>query len=300
MGGRRNKSITWRPASTVILVREEEGELQVYLLRRSPKSRFFPGSYVFPGGAVDSEDRIRNLWENHIDIGRDEISRQLGGSMTVEEILAHGISALRETFEEAGVFLGRHDKQRRETLKELHDRRLSGGLPKGWFWEWVVSHGWILSFSNLARWAQWLTPELMPRHFDTRFFVAFMTSDQVCTPDTRETTDGIWLSPRKALARNLEGDVPLSPPTLVTLHELLEYLTLADLKKELEARTWGEPRFPRMIRLPMGTLILQPWDPKRYEEVNIDTEELEKAVLPVGEPFSRLWFHEGIWRPVAY
>ncbi len=300
MEERRNKSITWRPASTVILVREEEGELLVYLLRRSPKSGFFPGNYVFPGGAVDPEDRIRDLWENHVDMDRDEISRRLGGSLTVEEILAHGISAIRETFEEAGFFLGRHDKQRKETLKKLNDRRLSGGLPKGWFWEWVVSHRWILSFSNLARWAQWLTPELMPRHFDTRFFVAFMNPDQVCTPDTRETTDGIWLSPRKALVRNLEGDVPLSPPTLVTLHEFLEYLCLAELKKELETRTWGEPRFPRMIRLPMGAIILQPWDPMRYEEVDIDPEELEKAVLPVGEPFSRLWLHEGIWRPVAY
>jgi hypothetical protein len=26
---------------------------------------------------------------------------------------------------------------------------------------------------------------------------------------------------------------------------------------------------------------------------------LKKLVLPVGEPFSRLWLYEGIWRPVA-
>jgi 8-oxo-dGTP pyrophosphatase MutT (NUDIX family) len=231
---------------------------------------------------------------------RDEISRRLCGSLTVEEALAYGFSAIRETFEEAGLFLGRMDQQSSEDLKKLCDRRLSEGLPKGWFWEWILSKGWVLSFSNLARWAHWITPELMPKHFDTRFFVAFMPSDQSCIPDDRETTDGIWLNPRKALFRNLEGEVPLSPPTLVTLHEFLEYPTLADLKRELETRSWGDPRFPRMIRLPEGTIILQPWDPERYEEVEFNPKELEKALLPVGEPFSRIWLHEGIWRPIGY
>ncbi|MBW2000746.1 MAG: hypothetical protein JRJ29_22640, partial [Deltaproteobacteria bacterium] len=60
--------ITWRPASTVVLVREEKGRLQTYLLQRSGKSGFFPGSYVFPGGAVDTDDGMPDCWEDHVDL----------------------------------------------------------------------------------------------------------------------------------------------------------------------------------------------------------------------------------------
>ena len=65
----------------------------------------------------------------------------------------------------------------------------------------------------------------------------------------------------KGLARNLKGEIPLSPPTVVTLHELLKFSTLGDLEKEIETRPWGQPLLPRLIPLPDGPLILEPWDP---------------------------------------
>ena len=51
-----NTSRMPRPAATVILVREKQGSLQLYLLKRNPESSFFPGFHVFPGGVVDAED----------------------------------------------------------------------------------------------------------------------------------------------------------------------------------------------------------------------------------------------------
>jgi hypothetical protein len=49
-----------------------------------------------------------------------------------------------------------------------------------------------------------------------------------------------------------------------------------------------------------GAVILEPWDPMIHEsEVRIDLADLMKLVLPMGEPFSRLWLYEGIWRPVG-
>jgi len=73
---------------------------------------------------------------------------------------------------------------------------------------------------------------------------------------------------------------------------------MRDLKKEVRARTWGEALLPRMIRLPKGRLILEPWDPMSKKELEIDARGLEMNCLPVGEPFSRIWYHGGIWRPV--
>ena len=84
----------------------------------------------------------------------------------------------------------------------------------------------------------------MRSHFDTRFFVAFMPQDQVCLPDERETVHGIWISPEQALKGNHEGEITLSPPTLVTLQELLGYKDLSTLQRSVKTRPWGEARFP--------------------------------------------------------
>ena len=63
-----------RKAFTVILMREEDGELQVFLLKQSGGSGFFPGNYVFPGGSVDPEDWNPDLWEAHVDMDPKEVS----------------------------------------------------------------------------------------------------------------------------------------------------------------------------------------------------------------------------------
>lgn len=292
------KSIEWRPASTVILSKEEREAFLVYLLRRSKKSGFFPGYYVFPGGSVDPEDRMDETWSLIADLNQVNWLKRFGGGMTKEEAFAYAVSAIRETFEEAGVLLIDQTDTMEQGLERLRARRRGEGLPRGWFRESIEAEGWPLTFSSIAPWTHWITPRLMRSHFDTRFFVAFMPTDQVCSPDDEEMVHGIWVSPRKGLEGNHSGEIPLSPPTLVTLHELLTYEKLSDLKREAETRSWGDARFPRLVPLKEGALILQPWDPMRYGEVNVDTKKLEKMILPVGEPFSRLWLHEGIWRPV--
>jgi len=68
-----------RQAATVILLRGGSQELEVLLVRRTPKARFMGGVWVFPGGAVDAEEGAG-----------DE---------------AHRAAAIRELQEEAGIAL---------------------------------------------------------------------------------------------------------------------------------------------------------------------------------------------------
>src|SRR5919201_6910671 len=68
-----------RPAATVILLRGGAEELEVLLVRRTPNARFMGGVWVFPGGAVDTDEG--------------------------EGDEAHRIAAVRELAEEAGVTL---------------------------------------------------------------------------------------------------------------------------------------------------------------------------------------------------
>ncbi len=287
-------------AATIILIRESSGELQVFLLRRSGRSGFFPSTYVFPGGTVDSEDLNAEIWREHTDMDADAISGSLGGGLSIEEAITYGVTAIRETFEEAGLLLAFRDEGTEGHQSSILDRRISDGLGKGWLRDLVVSEGWTLAFSRLARWAHWITPELMPHRFDTRFFLAFAPPGQECMPDARETTHGIWVSPAQGLAANLRGEIPLSPPSLVTLQELLHFRDIKELKREVQSRSWGEARLPRLIPLPEGSVILQPWDPMRHLECEIDPNRLSELVLPVGAPFSRVWYHEGVWRPIGY
>jgi 8-oxo-dGTP pyrophosphatase MutT (NUDIX family) len=288
-----------KPASTVILTRQNDGELQIYLVRRSDRSSFMPGNYVFPGGMVEPADRKMEIWKAHADMDLGGISGRLGGSMTVEETLSYSVAAIRETFEEAGVLLAYRNEQSRADLENVCNRRMTKEMPKGWLRQLVGFEGWILAFSRLARWAHWITPELMPQRYDTRFFIAFMPPEQECVPDKKETTKGIWISPEKGLVGNSKGEIPLSPPTVVTLHELLKYSKVEELEREAETRSWGEPLCPRLVLLSRGALILEPWDPMINQEVQIDPQGLEEAILPVGQPFSRIWNHDGIWRPVG-
>lgn len=274
--------------------------LQVFLLERSGGSGSFPGNYVFPGGTIDPGDGNSELWKAHVDMDPKEVPRRLGGGLSEEEVFAFGVAAIRETFEEAGVLLAYRSEQTKGDLERVCEWRMSTtGLHKDWARELVVSEGWTLAFTMLARWAHWITPELMPYRFDTRFLMAFMPRGQECVPDTRETKQGIWISPEEGLAGNLKGEIPLSPPTLITLHELLQYPDIGKLKKEVQSRPWGEALLPRLIPHSQGPVILEPWDPMYHEEIEIDPERLADCILPPGEPFSRVWLHKGIWKPVG-
>ncbi len=288
------------PAATVILARQSQTELQVYLLKRHAKSGFMAGHYVFPGGILDPADWQYTFWRNHVDLTVKSLCDRLGGgSLTAEQIVAYGVAAIRETVEEAGVFLAMRNDQSRTDIEQVARLRSQKNLPQDWFVDLVVSQGWTLMLSALMPWSHWITPVRMKRRYDTRFWVACMPADQQCQPDQRETTDGLWISPAKGLAGNSSGQVPLSPPTLVTLQQLLAYGSLDDLQRQMAHRTWGRVVFPRLIPLDRGTVLIEPWD-VAYEqpEIDIDATELDNALLPPGEPFSRIWYHEGLYRPI--
>ncbi len=295
---KRETSGSIRPASTVVLVREYDQELQVYLLRRSTGSGFFPGSYVFPGGAVDPDEQEVEFWQQHLDLPSKDILRVFGSGLDIAGLIAYGVAAIRETFEEAGVFLARKMNSGKNSFVRIDERPPAAKLDEGWLRRKVSDEGWVLSFSNLFPWSHWITPEVMPKRFDTRFFIAFMPEGQACAPDNRETIHGLWVSPGKGLQENSQGRIPLSPPTLITLHELLKFESLNSLRQEIQSRSWGDPRQPIQIGFNQGVVIVQPWDPHYGKPIKIDPEGLKEKIIPVGESFSRLWLNDGIWRPV--
>src|SRR5205807_9998093 len=59
--------------------------------------------------------------------------------------------------------------------------------------------GWQPAFDLLVPFSHWVTPAALAARFDTRFFVARMPPGQSALHDTIETSEGIWLTPARAL-----------------------------------------------------------------------------------------------------
>ncbi|OGR25348.1 MAG: hypothetical protein A2277_04910 [Desulfobacterales bacterium RIFOXYA12_FULL_46_15] len=296
----KNSPPPLRQASTVILVREKNNAFEVYLLKRSNQSGFMNGLYVFPGGVVDLEDKGIKSWAPYVDLNPDEIGQELGGTaFSDEDVLSFSVAAIRETLEEAGVLIALMEGRTKTDLDHICTFRLNTDLPKSWFKTKIMEENWILSLSSLGRWSHWITPVLMKKRYDTRFFIVFMPQGQTCIPDDMETKHGVWLPPQKALEKNLELSVPLSPPTIVTLTELSVYKTLDDLRQALQTRTWGDPLAPRLVPSPNGPVILEPWDPLWASDCGVDTSDFSKKILPPGTWFSRIWCDTGVWKPVG-
>jgi 8-oxo-dGTP pyrophosphatase MutT (NUDIX family) len=299
MSEKNRKIPPLRPASTVILVREKNEKRQVYLLRRSAQSGFMGDKYVFPGGTLDAPDMKTAFWENHVDLQMEEVVQRLGGGFPKKDIFAYGVAAIRETLEEAGIFLAQRNGGSPADYERIDNLRMAGDLPKHWFLDLIENENWMLQFSQLARWTQWITPERMKQRYDTRFFLVFMPEGQECSPDQRETVEGMWVSPEQGLAGNLSGEIPLSPPTVVTLHQLLAYPTLNDLRQNASTRQWGDAMAPNMVITSAGPIILEPWDPEwDSETITVDKKYLMDNILPVGQPISRIWLHDNLWLPV--
>jgi 8-oxo-dGTP pyrophosphatase MutT (NUDIX family) len=285
---------TPRLAATLILYRSVSPWYEVYLLRRSTKSGFMAGNWVFPGGTLDDSDYDADFWRSHIDLDQQVIEARFGWGDSPETTLAHLIAAARETFEEAGV-LPTDRKESTQVVENAVAFQAESREKVDAFPDLVQKFSWVINLSEIHPWAHWITPERMPRRYDTRFFITALSSWQTCRPDPHETPEGLWISPRKALEENWSRRLPLSPPTLVTLHQMLACETVSALEGELEHPNWGSTIMPRLEPLEKGAMLIEPWDPEYRAE---SPSRIPGRLLKVGHPFSRLWRTNGFWLPV--
>jgi hypothetical protein len=121
--------------------------------------------------------------------------------------------------------------------------------------------------------------DLDQQWFDTYFFVARHPEGQEETPDEKETTVGIWVTPpRQALQENLTGEIVLSPPTLKTLEDLSSYQTPDDVFRSLENRVI-RTILPLLTKVSDETVILFPWNPEyeRFTRAEIPPRQITES-----------------------
>ncbi|MEZ5142583.1 MAG: NUDIX hydrolase [Acidimicrobiales bacterium] len=273
-----------RDAATVMLVRDGDGGLEVFMLRRNLRSDFVGGAYVFPGGAVDPHDRHEDL--EPVCAGRsdaDASSRldiDRGG-------LAYWVAAIRESFEEAGVLLAydrdgdvvRFDDPGVAERFVAHRHAVDHGERR--LVEICDEEGLRLAVDTMYYFAHWITPEGAPRRYDTRFFVARAPENQEPVHDDHEVIANLWVRPAEALARHQAGEYEMVFPTVRSLVALSRFDGADDLLAHAATIDEVPPILPRIVAEEEGGLrIVLPGDPE-YDAV-------VPAVLPEGIPMNRL------------
>jgi 8-oxo-dGTP pyrophosphatase MutT (NUDIX family) len=215
-----------RDAATVLMVRDGAQGLEVAMLRRRLESIFARGAYVFPGGALDEEDRDPR-WGSRCD-GHDDVSASavLG---TESGGLAFWVAAVRECFEESGILLAQGSSGRPVSFAAPADaerfRRHRATVDDSLvdLFDVCAAEDLQLPVGRLHYFSHWITPAPSPRRYDTRFFVTRAPDDQVLSHDDRETIAALWVRPADALDRNAAGDFELIYPTLRSLETLTSY-----------------------------------------------------------------------------
>ena len=217
-----------KQASTVVLLRDGDPGLEVYLLRRTKGMPFAGGMTAYPGGGVDARDA--DLEIGWVGPTPAEWAAAFGCDATIARELV--CAAVRETFEEAGVLLagdpdggagvgggvgGVVPSVSGDDWEEQRQALLSRELS---LTELLAGRGLALRSDLLRPFAHWITPPVEPRRYDTKFFVAALPVGQEARDVSGEADEANWLTPTAALAEMRAGMRPMLPPTIHTLSQL--------------------------------------------------------------------------------
>jgi len=135
-----------RDAASLILLRGGDGELEVLAGRRPRHVRFMPGVHVFPGGAIDLPDC--HAW--NVETGTEAVGPRLARSAR---------AALRETWEEVGVLVGR-------PADRLPASAATRPIEQAYRENHLAARLELLTYVGRA-----ITPSHSHRRFNTRFFL---------------------------------------------------------------------------------------------------------------------------------
>ncbi|MEM5500216.1 hypothetical protein WNY59_01295 [Ahrensia kielensis] len=225
-------------AATIVLLRDGADGVEVYMTVRAATMDFQPNALVFPGGKVSTGDIAL--------LPNDPLGR-------------FKTAAIRETFEEVGVLLAKRDGQQltAQDVAALYVWRKHLVEHSANIDEFGIETGLTFDFDALHLISRWVTPRVMPKRFDTYFFLARMPEYQVPAPDNYEAVAARWLTPKQALLMSERSECLLLPPTYWTLKDLAEYGSVDEAIRGLVRET-VEPVEPVITKKDGKTTIEVP------------------------------------------
>jgi 8-oxo-dGTP pyrophosphatase MutT (NUDIX family) len=253
---------------------------EVFMVRRVIQSDFMPNVYVFPGGSVSKDDYAAETAEGVCAPVAASPADPEGRTDAGKGVRA---AAIRELFEEAGVLLAYRDGEilsiPEEQVAHFDGYRQAFQQRQGSLQEMARAEKLLLAADRLAYFAHWITPEGMPKRFDTHFFIATAPAEQQAAYDRLETSEGIWIAPSEALARFDRDEFPL---VFATIHQLRELAAFGSVREALDHCA--------IQRVPTRIPVLVQKDGKAHVHLQEDTddtwevpEHMRRSTPPQGE-----------------
>lgn len=230
------------PSATILLLRDGAQGLEVFMVVRHHQIDFASGALVFPGGKADPNDF-------------DPALRPLTvGGAADNSMHAIEVSGIREAFEECGVLLARNSADPAAPLisgealapLEAYREQLNNGDIS--LTNFLQTHSLSLAADKLVHFAHWITPEMMPKRFDTHFYLATAPADQLAIHDGYESVDSVWIQPAQAVAEAESGKRTIIFPTLRNLEKLARFQSVAQALETTQSESvvtvlpWTERR----------------------------------------------------------
>ena len=250
-------------SSSVLLVRDGDCGLELFMLERHIETDFAGGALVFPGGKVEEQDRgLSDVRWRGADLRG---AADFLGVDSEQDALGLLVAAVRETFEEAGILLGTRadepvtgDDLADDTFVEA--RRRLNDRADDWDWRnWLDEQDVVLDLGRLAFFSWWATPDGLHRRYDTRFFVVPTPPEQTAAlaHDEVETTASRWLRPAVALSLARRDEATVVYPTRKNLERLATYPTAEELVDAARTGRTDRRRLqPRLVEVD-GTVMVQ-------------------------------------------
>ncbi len=220
------------PSSSLMLVRDSDQGVQVFLMKRAQKSNF-GGIWVFPGGILEkqdqeiaTEDYCNGLCETE---AKDVLSND-------SESLPYWIASLRETFGETGALIAnRNDNNvfipttiESQRLVELRSDLLHGKISFIFILDELKLK---IALDRLVYVSHWITPKVETKRYTTRFFLAPLNEGFILTHDGIEGTDSKWFGIDEALRAHEVGTISLIMPTIKNLESISDFKNTEDLMR---------------------------------------------------------------------
>lgn len=212
-----------RPAATVLVVRNGAAGIEVVMGRRPPGGPF-GGVWVFPGGAVDPEDR----------------------EAASDTETAWRLAALRETWEEVRLAITDPEGAAIPAGNgSVHARMAAAGVR--------FATGRLVYLSN------WVTPRMVSKRYDTRFYLVH--ADGVVRSGD-ELADVQWVPATEALDRHDREKFPMIFPTVSHLRYVTRFPRVEGLVAEAESLDVIPAIEPRIFERAKGRELVVDNDPR--------------------------------------
>ncbi len=179
------RAVRPRDAATLIVLRRDGPQPRVLMGRRHGGHDFMPDKWVFPGGRIDPSD-FRAPVASEL---RPEVAEKLATAAPPKRGRALALAAIRETFEETGLLLAKPGQHR----------------PVAGPWHAFLEQGALPDLGALQFIARAVTPPMVPKRYDARFFMA--EAENLLSlerqPDCGELDEIAWFELGQALALDL-------------------------------------------------------------------------------------------------